>query len=207
MFQQKPKHQALHVTKQHRDQKQNSLANTCEVFFFFLFLKTRTANTAHKAVCLDMALFSRWHWWHSFLGCPRKRRKTWNTPTHVLLYRTLPVSGVENEVHQCAPACVRVCLWARDRLSANLELVRGARNLSTQCARRRELRYESRSRKYSYYMKTDLLQAEHVLGGYIILEFSSLCTRKVSVKKKNRDLSQGLLNWGGFYPVSLLRRK
>ncbi len=53
-----------------------------------------------------MAFFSRWQWWHSFSGCPRKQcRITWNTPTHV--YRTLPVSGVENEAHQCVRVAVR----------------------------------------------------------------------------------------------------
>lgn len=90
-----------------------------------------------------------------------------------------------------ARACVFVSARQIERTSRARE--RSAKPVRTE--REEELHYDSRSRKYSYYsLKTDLLQAQHVREEYIILEFSSLRARKVSVEKKHRDLSQGLLN-------------
>ncbi len=132
-----------YVHNQHySDHKQNILSKhwwSCERERSMLFSSNEDipANKAHRAVCLDMAFFSRWQWRHSLSGCPRKQYRIWNTPKHV--YKTLPVSGVETEAHQCV-RCARACvLWARDRLSAHHpELAREAPNLSAQRARRRE---------------------------------------------------------------------
>jgi len=48
-------------------------SETCEGSIFLSENKDMPANKAHEQFLLTSLFFIRWKWWHSFLGCPRKR--------------------------------------------------------------------------------------------------------------------------------------